>query len=87
MHEFLLSIADIVGIIGVIIILVAYFLLSTDRMVANSFTYHIINFIGAWMILFSLYFHWNLSSVIIEVAWIAISLIGLYRVVRVRESD
>ncbi len=80
MYELLLKISDPIGIIGVILILIAYYLLSVGRWVADSFIYQFLNFIGAWMILFSLYFHWNTASVLIEVAWIVISLIGMYRV-------
>lgn len=79
MYEFLLAISDTVGIIGVILILIAYFLLSTGRWPSNYLWYQILNFIGAWLILFSLYFHWNLASVVIEIAWVAISMLGMYR--------
>jgi hypothetical protein len=69
-----------IGIIGVVIILIAYFLISTGRWRSDAFIFQLINFVGAWMILYSLYFHWNLSSVIIEIAWIIISMIGMYRI-------
>jgi hypothetical protein len=44
-----------------------------------------LNLIGSIMLLYSLLFHWNLSSVLIEIAWITISLIGLYRAVKSRK--
>ncbi len=81
MYDILLSIADPIGLFGVVIILIAYFLLSIGRWPAESISYQLINFFGALFILFSLFFHWNLSSVVIEVAWMAISLVGIYRVV------
>jgi hypothetical protein len=77
--DLLAKLADFVGITGVILILVAYFLLSTGRWIADSFRFQFLNFIGAWFILYSLYFHWNLSSVVIEIAWIIISMVGMYR--------
>ena len=80
MHALLEKMSDPVGLVGVIIILIAYFLLSIGRWSAESITYQVINFIGAWLILFSLYFHWNLSSVVIEIAWAIISVIGIYRI-------
>jgi hypothetical protein len=73
---------DIVGIIGVIIILVAYYWVSMGRYTAKNFNFQALNFLGAWLILFSLYFHWNLSSVLIEIAWIIISMIGMYRIIK-----
>lgn len=80
MYELLEKLSDPVGIAGVIVILIAYYYLSVGRWLANSFKYQFLNFLGAWLILFSLYFHWNTSSVLIEVAWIIISLIGIYRI-------
>lgn len=79
MHNFLFVASDYVGIFGVIIILIAYFFLSTGDWIADSYKYQLLNFLGAWLILFSLFFHWNLASVIIEIAWVAISLLGMYR--------
>ena len=79
MYDLLVTIADPVGIIGVILLLIAYFAISTGRVSSDSFTYQILNFIAAWLILFSLYFHWNTPSVLIEIAWIIISVIGMLR--------
>ena len=82
MYEFLASISDVVGITGVALILISYFFVSTSQWPSESFRYQICNFLGAWLMLFSLYFHWNTASVVIEIAWISISVMGMYRVVR-----
>lgn len=82
MYNLLFNISDKIGLLGVVIILVAYFFLSTSRWHSQSMPYQALNFLGAWLILFSLYFHWNLSSVVIEIAWILISLLGIYRIVK-----
>lgn len=79
MHDILVEIANPVGLIGVILILIAYFLLSTGKWISHSFKFQFLNFIGAWMILYSLFFYWNLSSVVIEIAWILISTVGMLR--------
>lgn len=71
--------ADIIGIIGVILVLAAYYFLNINRIRPIHMSYLLMNFIGSCLILFSLMFTWNLSSVIIEIAWILISLIGIYR--------
>ncbi len=84
MIEFMRSISNAVGITGVTFILIAYFLINTNRLTAKSLSYLILNFIGAWLILFSLCFHWNLASVMIECAWILISIMGIYRIIRQR---
>jgi hypothetical protein len=79
MTNFLARIADWVGIIGVILILIAYWYLSIGRWISDSFKYQFLNFIGAWLILFSLIYHWNLASVVIEIAWVFISIVGMRR--------
>lgn len=80
MYELLYKIADPVGLIGVILLLIAYLFLSTGRWLSDSITYQVNNLLGALLILYSLCFHWNLSSFVIEIAWVAISLIGLARI-------
>jgi multisubunit Na+/H+ antiporter MnhB subunit len=86
MYDILLEISDGVGIVGVVLILIAYYYLSVGKWISDSMIYQVLNFLGAWLILFSLYFHWNLSSVVIEVAWIVISLIEMYRVGKMRDK-
>jgi len=85
--KILMSCADLVGMIGVFLVLVAYYFLNINKMTALSISYLLLNFIGSWLILFSLFFNWNLSSVIIEIAWIMISLIGLYRYLKNRSMS
>jgi hypothetical protein len=70
---------DLVGMMGVSMVLLAYYLLNINRVHAISYKYLTLNLVGSILILYSLMFHWNLSSVIIEIAWITISLIGFYR--------
>lgn len=85
MSHIFFEMANPVGIFGVIIILIAYFYLSIGKWAATSFLYQFLNFIGAWLILFSLFYHWNLASVIIEIAWIIISMIGFYKIYKNRK--
>ena len=86
MHNIFFEIANPVGLFGVVLILIAYFLLSTGRWVSHSMKFQLINFIGAWMILYSLFFYWNLSSVVIEIAWIIISVLGMILILRKKSS-
>jgi hypothetical protein len=79
MYQILYDLANPVGIIGVILILIAYYLLSVGSWIADSMKFQFLNFLGAWLMLYSLYFHWNIASVVIEIAWVAISIIGMYR--------
>ena len=75
---------DFVGNIGVALILIAYLFLTLEKLDPKSVLYSILNGLGAVLILVSLYFAFNLSSFIIEIAWLLISLIGLIQAIRYR---
>lgn len=82
-----LSVHDFVGFIGAIILMVAFLLLQLGRLSSNAIAYSVMNAVGAGLIVFSLLFDFNLSAFIIEVFWIAISLLGLFRVLRTRRHN
>jgi len=73
-----LSFPDIIGTLGVLIVIIAYFQLQIGKIDINNILFSSMNAIGSMMILFSLFYNWNLSSVLIEIFWILISLIGVY---------
>jgi hypothetical protein len=70
---------DFVGNLGVLCVLGTYLYLQLGRMHASMLSFSLINGLGAVLILVSLAIDFNLSSFIIEIAWLTISLIGVYR--------
>jgi hypothetical protein len=76
-----------VGVTGVAIILLAYYLLTRGKLSSTAPRYHLMNLVGATMHLISLYYAWNLASFIIEVCWIGISLYGLRKALLSRQPD
>jgi hypothetical protein len=70
---------DLSGTIGVILIVGAYLLLQLDRVASNAPSYLIGNAVGAALILLSLSVEFNLSAFLMELFWLAISLLGLLR--------
>ncbi len=86
MYNILFEIADLIGLIGVVLLLIAYFYLSIGRWSSDSLMYQFYNLLGALLILFSLCFHFNLSSFVIEVAWVVISLIGIIRIMQAKKA-
>ena len=70
---------DLVGFIGVLLIVVAYLLLQLDKLPSSSPRYSLLNAGGALLILVSLIFAFNLSAFIVEAFWFLISLLGLWR--------
>jgi hypothetical protein len=71
--------SDLVGFIGVLLIVVAYLLLQLDKLPSSSPRYSLLNAGGALLIIVSLIFAFNLSAFIVEVFWFLISLLGLWR--------
>jgi hypothetical protein len=50
-----------------------------ERLKSETLLYSVLNMMGSSMILFSLFFEWNLASAIIEGAWVLVSLFGIVR--------
>lgn len=77
---------DTIGIIGVLCILAAYFLLQTEKIRSDELRYPVLNLVGAVLILVSLTHTFNLASFVIEICWIAISLYGIAKILRSRPN-
>ena len=77
-----ISIHDMIGTIGVIMVLIVHLLLQIEKIHSSSLMYSIANLIGGILVILSLMNTWNLSSFIIEVAWCLISIYGIYRYYR-----
>jgi len=74
-----LSIYDLAGFLGAAIIVVAYFAMQQRWLNALDWRFPAANLLGSLLILVSLWFEWNFPSVVIEVFWVLISLMGLAR--------
>jgi membrane-bound ClpP family serine protease len=81
LENFLSQQFNLIGIVGVVMVLTAYFLLQLERLAQVSITFSLLNFVGSIFILVSLCFTWNLASGIIEIAWLLISAFGLLKAV------
>ncbi len=68
---------DVIGTVGVGTIIFTYVLLQTGRLRSEQLSYSILNAAGAALILISLYFEFNLPSVVVEFFWLVISLYGI----------
>lgn len=76
-----------IGTVGVFLILLAYFLITRGKLTGESLKYHLLNLVGASLLLISLMWDWNLPSVIIELCWIAISIYGLTKIYRAKKAN
>jgi hypothetical protein len=68
---------DLVGNLGVLLIIASYFWLQLGRISGQSIVYSAINACGAALVLTSLYFEFNFSAALVEFFWLAISLMGV----------
>ena len=74
-----LDIFQIIGFVGMLCVVYAYFLLQIDKIDQKSLQFQLINLVGAILLLISLCVHFNLGSFIIEVFWILITLYGMIK--------
>lgn len=71
--------SDLVGYVGVALIVGSYFLLQTERWRSQSMRYAAANATGSALIIVSLIYQFNWPAFVIECFWLAISLYGMTR--------
>ena len=78
---------DFVGIVGVVILMVTYLLLQLNRLRSDDLSYSLLNAIGASLIVVSLLVNFNFSAFLMEVFWVLISFVGIYRYFRLKAAS
>ena len=74
-----MTLPDIGGVIGVLMMLVAYALAQLGRMRVDQLPSLVMNLVGALLVLLSLAFKFNLSAALMEGAWALVALFGLIK--------
>ena len=82
-----MTIADIIGLIGVAAYLSAYGLLQMGILKVEDDRYALLNAVGAIAILYSLIFDFNLPSFITQAAWLIFTIVGYLRARSKRTSS
>jgi len=77
---------DLMGNIGVAVIILSYLALQLERVDSRSIRYSMLNGVGALLVIFSLMFEFNLSAFIIEAFWVLISVLGIIRRLKVNKA-
>lgn len=77
-----MTLPDILGHVGVALIVATYFLVQIGRMEATRILYPAVNGVGAALILVSLSFDPNWPSIVMEGFWLLISIIGIVRALK-----
>ena len=70
---------EILGLAGAGLYCGSYLLVALDRLTSASPTYYLFKLAGASFVLASLASSFNLASMIIQVFFVIVSLVGLYR--------
>jgi hypothetical protein len=78
---------DIIGSIGVGIIILTYVLLQTEKIKSEDLAYSLLNGFGAGLIVFSLFYSFNFSAFIVEALWVIISLYGIVKYFRKKTEN
>jgi len=78
---------DWAGLLGVAMTLVAFYLLQAGRLRGDGLGYQLMNAFGAFAVLLSLLYAFNLSAFVLEGLWLAISIYGIVRGRRRRRTQ
>ena len=78
---------DLVGNVGVVVLMIAYLMLQLNKLRSDGLAYSVLNAIGASLIIVSLIVDFNLSALLMEIFWVLISFVGIYRYFRLRSLN
>ncbi|CAM4211427.1 hypothetical protein PSBY109024_16045 [Pseudoalteromonas byunsanensis] len=77
---------DVIGMSGTGLVVGAFFMLQLGKAAPESLTYNLMNLSGAILLLISLCYNFNLASFVIELFWIAASIIGLVKYYKAKDA-
>ena len=78
---------DLIGNVGVLLMVVAYLLLQLEKLSGSALSYLLLNAVGAVLVMISLMFRFNLSAFLMEAFWLLISLFGLTKSLLSKRQD
>jgi hypothetical protein len=67
--------------------MIAYLMLQLNKLSSAGLVYSLLNAIGASLIVVSLLYDFNFSALLMEVFWVLISLLGIYRYFRLKSLN
>lgn len=71
---------DAVGWIGGLIVVIAYFMISSGKTTAKSPLFQSLNLIGSVFLIINTYAKGAYPSAVVNVIWVGIALYGFYRI-------
>ena len=79
--------SDIIASLGVIILLIAFLLNLTKKMIADSWAYSLLNFIGAGLCCYASWMVKFYPFILLEGVWSLVALVSLFKVPRGTSAD
>ena len=86
MSGWTLGVPDLVGFVGVALLIATYGAQQTGRLTADDPAYSVLNGLAAVLITVSLFKDFNAVTLVIEIFWFAISAYGFVRALRLKRS-
>lgn len=77
--------AHIIGFFGMMCVVLAFWLIVSEKWQPTSLKYNLLNGCGAILLILSLCVHFNLGSFVIEIFWIAISIKGIRKSLKAKQ--
>lgn len=78
------GLVDLIGNVGVVVLMITYLMLQLNKIRSDGLAYSVLNALGAGLIIVSLLVNFNLSALLMEVFWVLISFVGIYRYFRLK---
>lgn len=81
-----MELPTLIGYLGVVVVLITYGLLATGRLSNHDWRYPVLNIVGTLGIAYSILYEWNLPSMVSQLVWIAISIVGIMRIAKQKRA-
>jgi hypothetical protein len=73
------GVIDVIGYLGSFLIILAYLLISFNKLKSSSSTFQVLNLVGGALVLCNSWFYGAFPSVLISVFWILIASYSIYK--------
>ncbi len=80
------SVGDLFGYAGTVVLVATYFFNQNGRLASDDWRYPSLNLFGSLLLIVSLQFNMNMPSFAFELFWSGISIYGLWRGLRARQT-
>jgi len=71
---------DIIGWAGGLLVVIAYFMISSGKTTAKSTSFQTLNIVGSIFLIINTYAKGAYPSTVVNIIWVGIALYGFYRI-------